>query len=61
MDLLKTIESKENEEYNDCLKCKNYSSFGDDGKCYIYGIPNHGISHCNDFVLSDFWFIKRGY
>lgn len=61
LDLLKTIENKENEDYDDCLKCENYLPFGDDGKCDIYGIPNHGISHCNDFTLSDFWVTKRGY
>ena len=62
MNILEQINQKEREEDDcgDCRKCKNFSPFYD-GKCFIYGIPNFGISKCQDWELSEFWQTKRGY
>lgn len=32
-----------------CLNCRNFIDEGEDGKCYIYDIPNHDISICLDW------------
>lgn len=39
-----------------CEDCKYFVSETEDGKCDIYGIPNHGVSICQDWKKKE-----RGY
>ena len=39
-----------------CEECKHFIPLSEEGKCDIYGIPNHGISYCQDWEK-----IERGY
>lgn len=54
LSLLKTMKQKENEDLQDCRKCENFSCFEGEEKCFIYEYPNHNISICSDFKLSEF-------
>lgn len=32
-----------------CYQCKNFIPINEEGECYIYFNPNHGISKCSDW------------
>lgn len=36
-----------------CEKCKHFIPITEEGKCDIYGIPNHGVSYCSDWEETD--------
>lgn len=36
---------------DDCEDCIHFSDNGKDGRCHIYGIPNHNISVCSDYRI----------
>lgn len=36
-----------------CKSCINYTDDGNDGECYIYHTPNHGVSKCDDWRIRE--------
>lgn len=61
MEILDSIQKLEEKDIGNCYKCENFIPIDEEGKCEIYEYPNHGVSVCKDWKLSEFWATKKGY